>query len=304
MEKVSVIIAVYNVENYLERCLKSVISQTYKHLEIICINNCSTDNSLDVLYKFSQLDSRIKIINNPNNLGLATSRNIGIMLATGDYIYYVDGDDWIEPDYIECFLKAALKTRTNLVVNTSIIAHCGNGKIPHMPDKTFNYAQEVFIDAKKAIYNLIWNTWAHFWKRAFLLEINARFPDGYPVEDIYFQAVTYLNLDSVYVIRKSAYHYTIRPGSLITTPEIKFLGVLDSLNLAYDYLLANKFHEKYGIKLLFDHILYPKNVEQINKITQYLTRIKDYILKHENLYTERELEIVKKYTTDKNTKTP
>ena len=81
MEKVSVIIAVYNVENYLERCLKSVINQTYKHLEIICINNCSTDNSLDVLYKFSQLDSRIKIINNPNNLGLATSRNISIFIS-------------------------------------------------------------------------------------------------------------------------------------------------------------------------------------------------------------------------------
>ena len=61
MEKISVIIAVYNVENYLEKCLNSVINQTYKNLEIICINNCSTDNSLDVLYKFSQLDSRIKL---------------------------------------------------------------------------------------------------------------------------------------------------------------------------------------------------------------------------------------------------
>ena len=60
------------------------------------------------------------------------------------------------------------------------------------------------------------------------------------------------------------------------------------------FLLANNFHEKYGIKLLFDHILYPKNEEEINKLSQYLTRIKDYILKHENLYTEHELEIVKK----------
>ena len=97
MEKVmiSVIVPVYNVENYLGKCLDSLINQTYKDIEIICINDGSTDNSLNILREYEQMDSRIIIIDQKNG-GLSNARNIGLKEAAGEYIMFVDSDDWID----------------------------------------------------------------------------------------------------------------------------------------------------------------------------------------------------------------
>lgn len=95
MPRISVIVPVYNVEEYLERCLTSIVNQTYKDLEIICINDGSTDNSLEILKAFAQKDVRIIIIDQPNQ-GLSSARNIGISRATGEYISFIDSDDYID----------------------------------------------------------------------------------------------------------------------------------------------------------------------------------------------------------------
>ena len=99
MKKVSIIIPVYNVENYLAKCLDSVISQTYKNIEILLINDGSTDSSLDICERYRQIDSRVIVINKKNS-GVSASRNKGLSQATGDYIMFIDSDDWIERDYV------------------------------------------------------------------------------------------------------------------------------------------------------------------------------------------------------------
>lgn len=99
-ELISVIIPVYNVENYLEKCLNSVISQTYKNLEIILIEDGSTDNSRDICERFKEIDSRIKLFSTVNG-GAAFARNLGLSKSTGDYITFVDSDDYIRPETIE-----------------------------------------------------------------------------------------------------------------------------------------------------------------------------------------------------------
>ena len=101
MPKISVIIPVYNTEKYLEQCLESVINQTYKDLEIICVNDASTDNSFDVINEYSKKDSRIKYINFETNKGVSAARNVGLEAATGDYICFIDSDDWIEQTQTE-----------------------------------------------------------------------------------------------------------------------------------------------------------------------------------------------------------
>ena len=101
MPKISVIIPVYNVEKYLGQCLDSVVNQTFKDIEIICIDDGSTDSSLDILKKYAQIDSRIIIINSENN-GVSEARNKGIERAKGDYIYFIDGDDYIDQQCLEC----------------------------------------------------------------------------------------------------------------------------------------------------------------------------------------------------------
>ena len=109
MPKVSIIIPFYNTEKYIGKCLETVVNQTLDDIEVICVNDCSTDNSLDVVYDFANKDKRIKVINNPLNMKQGASRNIGIKMATGEYIGFIDSDDWIDLDYFEKLYVAVKK---------------------------------------------------------------------------------------------------------------------------------------------------------------------------------------------------
>ena len=97
--KVSVIVPVYNVEKYLHRCLDSIINQTLKEIEIICVNDCSTDSSLNILEDYKDKEDRIIIINHQKNLRLAAARNSGMKVAKGEYISFIDSDDYIENNF-------------------------------------------------------------------------------------------------------------------------------------------------------------------------------------------------------------
>ena len=118
--KISVIIPLYNVEDYLNECMDSVLKQTYENLEIICINNNSTDNSLNILESYAQKDNRIKVINNQKNYGIGYSRNIGLKNATGDYIFFMDADDIILENTLEKLLKNAILNNSDVVLYETI----------------------------------------------------------------------------------------------------------------------------------------------------------------------------------------
>ena len=113
--KISIIVPVYNVEKYLERCLDSLINQTLKDIEIICINDGSTDNSSEILKEYAKKDSRIIIINQ-NNQGISVARNNGMNKAKGKYIGFVDSDDWVDLDFFEKLYKAAEKHNAQIAV--------------------------------------------------------------------------------------------------------------------------------------------------------------------------------------------
>lgn len=115
--KISIIIPVYNIAEYLPRCLDSVLVQTHKNLEIIVVDDGSIDSSKDVINAYAEKDSRIVAIFKENS-GVSDTRNKGLEIATGDYIGFVDGDDYIEPDMYEILLKNALKYNAD-------ISHCG-----------------------------------------------------------------------------------------------------------------------------------------------------------------------------------
>lgn len=100
MTKFSIIVAVYNIEKYINQCIESIINQTYSEIEIILVNDGSTDNSLHILQEWKQKDNRIKIINKKNG-GLSSARNEGLKVATGEYVAYIDGDDWVSPKMFE-----------------------------------------------------------------------------------------------------------------------------------------------------------------------------------------------------------
>ena len=112
---ISVIIPVYNVEKYLRDCLNSVMGQTYKDLEIICINDGSTDNSLSILEEYAKIDKRITIINK-KNAGVSAARNDGIEKSVGEYLFCLDSDDYIDKDFLEVFYNNAKQNNSDLVI--------------------------------------------------------------------------------------------------------------------------------------------------------------------------------------------
>lgn len=125
MAKVSILVPVYNVEDYLEQCLGSIMKQTFKDIEIICVNDGSTDSSPEILQKYSARDKRIIVVNKENG-GLPSARNAGIDAATGEYLSFVDADDYIEPDMIEKLYSAAVRTKAEIVI-------CGANIFPETP---------------------------------------------------------------------------------------------------------------------------------------------------------------------------
>lgn len=115
-KKISVVVPCYNVQDYIQQCLDSIVNQSYYNIEIICINDGSTDNTLSILNFYASKDSRIIVVDQ-DNLGLSKSRNNGVSIATGDYIMFVDSDDWISKDYFLTFVSK-LEVEIDLVIGS------------------------------------------------------------------------------------------------------------------------------------------------------------------------------------------
>lgn len=111
--KVSVVTTAYNIEEYVEKCMDSLLAQTHEDLEIIVVNDCSTDKTMSIVGKYE--DKRIKVVNHPSNLGAGWARRTGIGAATGEYVITVDGDDWLAPDFIEMLARNAEETGADIV---------------------------------------------------------------------------------------------------------------------------------------------------------------------------------------------
>ena len=119
-ELITIIVPIYNVEQYLPKCIDSIINQTYQNLEIILVDDCSTDGTYKILEDYAKKDNRIKLIRNEKNLQNAETRNVGIRVATGKYLYFIDSDDWIDSDYIENMVEAAEKSEADVVMNLGV----------------------------------------------------------------------------------------------------------------------------------------------------------------------------------------
>ena len=164
MIKISVIVPVYNVEDYLKECLDSIINQTLKEIEILCIDDCGTDNSIDILREYSKKDNRIKIISHKENKGLGPARNTGINEAKGEYISFIDSDDFISKDYYENLYNTAKKYDSD-IVNTLNIKFYKNKKLRKFIytfnekefESTWNLNDIENVYSDKAIVPYVWN---------------------------------------------------------------------------------------------------------------------------------------------------
>ncbi len=221
MNKVSIIVPVYNIEKYLAKCLDSLINQTLEDIEIICVNDGSTDNSAEILNEYAQKDCRIKIINQ-DNAGLSAARNTGINAANGEYIGYVDSDDWIDLNFYEKLYNAAKDTDADIVV--AGIKRVGG---EHYKEKVFLKFEEPATtentDEKFRLCDIpdksyVWNK---IYKLSEIKKHNLYFRVGVNYEDIIYAPKIIHTLKRLTTVPDTYYYYLKRRGSIVAQKSQK-----------------------------------------------------------------------------------
>ena len=291
MAKASVIIPVYNVEKYLPQCLESVVNQTLQDIEIICVNDGSTDGSLKVLEDYAQKDSRIRIINQDNQ-GQGVARNNALKIAEGEYIAFVDSDDWLETDALEKLYEFAKTCNAEAVVFDFVEFDEKSEKekfesFGEKIKKRYHYdltEKEYFNwkDLKKhCLINLTDAAWHKIYSRDFLIKNDIKFGiERYNEDDIFSQSVL-LKANKIHYLNKYLYFYRERIDSSVNRITAERLKIFKSIeqseklisDLGLDKVLALELSEYKIRELANAYIRLPEDFRDkfINETTQNLS---------------------------------
>lgn len=244
MPKVSILVPIYNVEQYIQECLASLVKQTLKDIEIICINDGSTDNSLNIIKEFAHKDVRVKIINKANS-GYGSSMNIGLANAIGEYIGIVESDDFVSRNMFEELYDLAKKSDCDMV-KSDYYDYCSNPKQVVKHTEIAKYKLNKVISAKEdfRILKMTPSIWSGLYKKEFLTKNNIRFFEhkGTAWVDNPFQLKTFYLAQKIVYDPTPYYHYrNIREDNASSLSEgisIPYIGIND----------INKIIKKYSIK--------------------------------------------------------
>ena len=301
MPKVSVIIPVYNVEKYLRQCLDSVVNQTLKDIEIICVNDGSTDNSLEILEEYASKDSRIKIITQENK-GLAPARNTGIENTKGEYIFFLDSDDYLTKiEIIENLYQKALQTNADVIFSKSKVVTEGNDlRISNKSQSMDNWLnvdipeilQITFDNFKKYINYIPCVAWGKLYKSNFIKLNNIKFIDNHSLfEDNGFWIKILACLPLIAELYEDSICYRLRADSisnLINNIRIKYDNLKAVIEDAVDFIMENSY------------IQYKDFMINEVKKSKYAYVFDE---KNKNLYVEKniinEIKTIQNYTNNK-----
>lgn len=222
MYKVSILVPVYNVEQYIERCARSLFEQTYPDLEFVFVNDCTPDRSMEILEQvmkdYPNRESAVKIINHERNRGVAAARNTLLDNADGDFVSWVDSDDWLEPNSIELLADKQLKTNSDIVSGNIFV---------HYVSEVKELVEKEYKDKREMLYNQLKDTWTNdtfIWGRLFrrsLFEDNhIRCVEGRNfAEDRYIVVRLSYYANSFTTINAVIYNYDYCNNSSITHPK-------------------------------------------------------------------------------------
>ena len=240
--KISVIVPVYNVEKYLSKCLDSILCQTFSNIEIICVNDGSTDNSRKILEEYKNKDSRIIIIDKKNG-GLSSARNAGMKVAKGEFFSFIDSDDWIDSSMLEKLYKNITSLDTDISICAVHQFDETNQKIddsnPYYTleyfDSSFDNKSFSYKDTKPFIMDVCVMAWNKLYRRSLIDKCKAEFPDGLIFEDGPFFFSIFFKTQKVSIVREFLYYYRVnRIGSIIQKAGKKFLHIIDVAEIMYN----------------------------------------------------------------------
>ena len=276
--KVSVIVAIYNVEKYLENCLDSLVNQTLKDMEIILVNDGSLDNSEKIINKYLKKYNNIKYLKKKNG-GQSSARNYGLKYASGDYIGFVDGDDYVKLDMYEKMYKKAISEDFDMVA-------CDLNYI--YPDRNMIVSSGIKEDTKD-IDRVYINNYPSVCNKIFKKDVikNMKFKEGVWFEDVEFIYRILANIKSVGVIHEDLTQYVQRDGSVMHSVSPHIFDYVDNMNTVIDY------YKKKGI-----YVEYQKVLEYVYVRYLYATFIKSSLVYDYDEYIKA-VNLAKKNVKDK-----
>lgn len=290
MVEISVLIPFYNVEEFIEECLESVINQTFKDIEIICIDDKSTDNSLKIVNEYALKDPRIKIYKNNKNQGISKNRNFAISVAEGKYIYFLDADDFIELDALEKLYKLAEEKSLDMIIFKLLEFFEGGdsyNRNPYsesrillkiVPDKVFNYK-----DVAPYILSICVNLQGKFFKKELVQDI--KLPEGLIFEDVPFFIESMFKAKRVYYYNEFLCHKRNRRKSITRTRNKSFIDMIDIMNIVID--LSKRYNTYEELKtILIQSKMHYVNIYlwrvNFKYNSEFYKKMKEDIISHKN----------------------
>lgn len=289
---VSVIIPVYNASATLEACLDSLNRQTIQRFELLFIDDSSTDRSLDILMSYAEQystgDFVVKVLRHERNRGVAAARNTGLEYATGEYVYYVDADDFIEPDTLECLLKEAQEKELDIVGHEWFLTFKSDERYMKQP---------LFVTPDEALRQMMcgvmrWNLWLFLVRRSLYVENNIRFIEGMNMgEDMMVMMKLFACAKRVTIINRAFYHYgQSNSGSLTKTYSAEHIRqVTNNVQEAERFISASSYAGllsefipllKLNIKL---PLLITDDESRYRQWTEWFPEANGYVMKNKRL---------------------
>ena len=258
MPKVSVIVPVYNVEEYLERCLDSLVNQTLKDIEIIIVNDGSTDGSKEIIQKYLNKYKNIVYLEKENG-GLSSARNYGIPYAKGEYIGFVDSDDYVELTMYEKMYNKAIEEKSDMVECDFIWEY---------PNKKREDIGKMYSSKKEAIVEARVVAWNKIIKKDIIEKTKITFPEGLRYEDIefFYKIVPYL--DKISFVKETLVHYIQRESSIANTQNERTGEIFKIWENVLNYYIENNIFNEYRSELEYSYtrILLCSSLKRITKV--------------------------------------
>ena len=306
--KLSIIVPIYGVEQYLDRCIQSIVNVNYKNIEIILVDDGSQDRCPAICDAWEQKDDRIRVIHKENG-GLVSARKAGLEIATGEYATYVDGDDWIEPEMYDCLEKYEADlivegfVSDRSVATEKIVNQIETGKYT---GKSLELIKRNMIMDKRGEFIIFPCVWNKIFKLEKLEQVQTLVPNDISMgEDV---AVTYLYIlksNSVVITNECYYHYILNPAGMTSEKNVKYIEKCYAL---FDYLnqidgLIGKQLNNYmysmminGIGILFDPRVKCNNFYRHKLVKEYKKR--DYLSNNIVCSDRYRAECVSRYMID------
>lgn len=298
MVKVSVVIPIYNVEKYLRDCLDTIVNQTLKDIEIICVNDGSTDSSLEIIKEYANCDDRITVIDQPNG-GHAVATNVGIQHATGKYLFLMDSDDILKLNALEDTYKIAEDKNVDFVLFKAInyddeqdkyyeAENYSMNMVAHrVKDNVFSYD-----DIKDLIFKITVTPWSKLYNRKFIMDNNITFPEGLVFDDNVFFWRVLFSAKRIYFHPEFLFTRRWYSTSSTTAGDRRFIDSIKIYNLVWDVFREYGVFEEHK-KTLYNNKVFLANM-RFRKIKdefkeEYFINMKEDFLKilsDEKLYDD------------------